>query len=389
MSLPSCKQWHAAAVFLAFICACALAAAETYDSLIAQAAQALTAKQYSRSADFAERAIALNPARLEAYLYAAKGYDAQRLFDDEIGMLQQALIHAPAEKKQLIRDAIAQARKATGAGIGQSSTAAATPAASAPTQAEIVLWKSIENSQNPQDLGAYLRSYPNGAFVPLARQRLANIEAGIRSQQEQLLAAQQRREAELRGRQEQVAEAKKSIAANILRLEGLLNGDEPLVLNNSSEHATLTSVLHLDAFDGCAITLTQVSTERAEGWVSEERYTDTIPLGSLYFLMGQMANYSPKRPDGELNYKGADGSPYYLLNVYTRSDDIKITYTEKSSGTGRGGITTRKDRAGKRITLSLRDKNEGDQVVRIIRDIGVGCQGKLPPFTDEPGYVVF
>jgi hypothetical protein len=34
------------------------------------------------------------------------------------------------------------------------------------------LWKTIENSNNPDDFDAYLKQYPNGAFAPLANARL-------------------------------------------------------------------------------------------------------------------------------------------------------------------------------------------------------------------------
>jgi len=45
------------------------------------------------------------------------------------------------------------------------------------SQAEIVLWKSIENSRNAADFQNYLGQYPNGAFVEPARRHLADAEA--------------------------------------------------------------------------------------------------------------------------------------------------------------------------------------------------------------------
>src|SRR5579872_6571556 len=163
----------------------ALNAADTYDSLTAQVGPALAAKQYSIAVSLAKKAIAVDPARLEGYVWAAKGYEALRLFDDEIGILQQGLVHAPPDKKQLVADAIAQAQQQMSAGASFTSAGPPPPAPPGPTQAEIVLWKTIENSQNPQDFQAYLQSYQSGAFVPLARQRLAKLEAAIRSQQKQ------------------------------------------------------------------------------------------------------------------------------------------------------------------------------------------------------------
>jgi hypothetical protein len=48
---------------------------------------------------------------------------------------------------------------------------------SAQTREEAVLWTSIQNSDNPEDYRAYLDAYPNGTFAPLAKRRIANMEA--------------------------------------------------------------------------------------------------------------------------------------------------------------------------------------------------------------------
>jgi hypothetical protein len=62
-------------------------------------------------------------------------------------------------------------------GRASSSGAESAPssAASAPTQAEIVLWKTIEHSETPQDYEAYLKQYPNGAFTALANAHLQQL----------------------------------------------------------------------------------------------------------------------------------------------------------------------------------------------------------------------
>jgi hypothetical protein len=46
-----------------------------------------------------------------------------------------------------------------------------------------VLWKSIENSQNPTDFQAYLTQYPNGTFAALVKARLSEIESRKAQQQ--------------------------------------------------------------------------------------------------------------------------------------------------------------------------------------------------------------
>ena len=49
------------------------------------------------------------------------------------------------------------------------------PPASSGT-AEVVYWNSIANSTDRADFESYLKDYPNGSFVALARNRLATFE---------------------------------------------------------------------------------------------------------------------------------------------------------------------------------------------------------------------
>jgi tetratricopeptide (TPR) repeat protein len=173
---------------------------ETYNAHLSQAKSLITQQKYADAVNEAQRAIALDGQRWEAYVIAAKGYSSQQLYDDAIGMLQTALTRAPEDKKALIRDAIADCRKrlnqensSSSPGGSPASKTAPTmgSAVPAPTQAEIVLWKSIENSNNPSDFEAYLAQYPQGTFVVLAQRHLAASQ----QQQTELIAQteQQRR----------------------------------------------------------------------------------------------------------------------------------------------------------------------------------------------------
>ena len=51
--------------------------------------------------------------------------------------------------------------------------------AAASVQAQNVFWQSISASENPADYEAYLEQFPAGIFARLARNRLAELEAGI------------------------------------------------------------------------------------------------------------------------------------------------------------------------------------------------------------------
>jgi hypothetical protein len=150
----------------------------SYEDLLSGARTVLRNKNPKEAVRLSEDAIALDDKRWEAYVVAASGYSGQQLYDDAIGMLQMALIHAPQDRKDLVRDAIAEARQSS----KRDGTLAAAPKPSpadvaGPSQAESVLWKSIENSSRVEDFRAYLQKYPTGTFSPLASVRIEKLDA--------------------------------------------------------------------------------------------------------------------------------------------------------------------------------------------------------------------
>lgn len=63
---------------------------------------------------------------------------------------------------------------------GQPAAAPPTPAAAPAADPELVFWQSVQDSQNPAELRAYMSQYPQGRFVTLAQVRLRALtqEAG-------------------------------------------------------------------------------------------------------------------------------------------------------------------------------------------------------------------
>ena len=61
--------------------------------------------------------------------------------------------------------------------------AAATPAAGASPASDVELefWRSIKESNKPEELNAYLSNYPNGQFRSLALSRIASLEVGCQT----------------------------------------------------------------------------------------------------------------------------------------------------------------------------------------------------------------
>jgi uncharacterized caspase-like protein len=70
---------------------------------------------------------------------------------------------------------------AAGETQSQQQVAAVTPStvvrSTAPSEVEIEFWRSIKDTNKPEELNAYLLNYPNGQFRPLALARLAALDA--------------------------------------------------------------------------------------------------------------------------------------------------------------------------------------------------------------------
>jgi hypothetical protein len=58
--------------------------------------------------------------------------------------------------------------------------ASASPAAPAApgTDVELEFWRSVKDSNKPEELNAYITNYPNGQFKPLALSRIASLQSG-------------------------------------------------------------------------------------------------------------------------------------------------------------------------------------------------------------------
>jgi tetratricopeptide (TPR) repeat protein len=82
-----------------------------YDDAVAKARALAAQKEFKAATTASEQAIQMDDKRWEGYIVAAEAYAGQQLYDDAIGMLQAALMRAPADKKAAVRDAIGETRK--------------------------------------------------------------------------------------------------------------------------------------------------------------------------------------------------------------------------------------------------------------------------------------
>ncbi|HWX08319.1 MAG TPA: caspase family protein [Bradyrhizobium sp.] len=67
---------------------------------------------------------------------------------------------------------------APGAAASSASAPAAVASSSPGTDVELEFWRSVKESNKPEELNAYLTSYPNGQFKSLALARIASLENG-------------------------------------------------------------------------------------------------------------------------------------------------------------------------------------------------------------------
>src|SRR5471032_481437 len=63
-------------------------------------------------------------------------------------------------------------------GPAVASNTPAVPAASGGSDVELEFWRSVKESNKPEELNAYLTNYPNGTFKSLALARIASLENG-------------------------------------------------------------------------------------------------------------------------------------------------------------------------------------------------------------------
>ncbi len=148
-----------------------------YDALLTSARASLQSGQNEQAVTTANKAIAADKARWEAYAVAGGALMNLKRYEEAADQLSQAIQHAPESKQPGLRDLRKQCLLAE-SGVAPAATPAAAPTAptTATTQAEVILWKSIEKSTNPDDFSTYLTKYPNGAFAPLAQRQLAEFD---------------------------------------------------------------------------------------------------------------------------------------------------------------------------------------------------------------------
>jgi tetratricopeptide (TPR) repeat protein len=143
-----------------------------YDRVVQQGRAQLLAGNAQSALTSGAGAINIDASRWEAYALAGGALMNLKRYEDAADNFSRAIDRAPADKQPALRDLRRQCFLAhSGPPPGNTSATQA----SSPTQAEVVLWKTIENSENSSDYQAYLNQYPSGAFAVLANTRLRQL----------------------------------------------------------------------------------------------------------------------------------------------------------------------------------------------------------------------
>lgn len=147
-----------------------------YDGLVQSANTQLQAGHVEQALALGRQAIGSDAGRWEAYAVTGGALMNLKRYEEAADSLSKAIDKAPATKQAGLRDLRKQCVLAEAGVVAP--TSGGNPSPTPPqmtTQAEVVLWKSIENSQSKDDFDGYLQQYPNGAFVTLARQHIVTL----------------------------------------------------------------------------------------------------------------------------------------------------------------------------------------------------------------------
>jgi len=128
------------------------------------------------------------------------------------------------------------------------------PASATPTQAEVVIWKSIENSTRVEDFRAYIQKYPDGAFSTLALARVEKLEADAMAKEteDKNKREEEERQAEIRKYTFPVVHHHRSV---LTRCWGHLQLTADGAIYRGSEHNVTfskTNVVYIDERSGAA-----------------------------------------------------------------------------------------------------------------------------------------
>jgi tetratricopeptide (TPR) repeat protein len=168
------------AILTLFVSAAVAQTTSDYNTLVQKGKTQLQAGTADLALASGEEAIKMNADRWEGYALGGGALMNLKRYEEAADKLSEAIKRAPEAKQAALRDLRRQCLVAESG----ASPAAKESAPAMTSQAEIVLWKSIENSTNPADFQSYLDQYPHGAFVVLAQRHLKDVQEQAEQQRQ-------------------------------------------------------------------------------------------------------------------------------------------------------------------------------------------------------------
>jgi Flp pilus assembly protein TadD len=164
----------------------------TYDELVQKGKSQLQAGNAVLALESGRAAIMLSATRWEGYAVAGGALMNLKRYEEAADTLSEAIKTAPEAKQAGLRDLRRQCLASEG---GTATVSNVAPPTATTSQAEIVLWKSIEYSSNLADF-QYLDQYPQGAFAVLAHRHLSEAAGLEQARIRQAVADAEQRERE-------------------------------------------------------------------------------------------------------------------------------------------------------------------------------------------------
>jgi tetratricopeptide (TPR) repeat protein len=137
-----------------------------YDSLIHEGNSQLKAGSADVALTTGQSAVTADANRWEGYTLEGGALMSLNRYEEAADALSKAIERAPVSKQGALESLRTESVRLASA-----------PRSNQVSQSEIVLWKSIESSSNPQDYQSYLDQYSHGAFASLAERRLERLSA--------------------------------------------------------------------------------------------------------------------------------------------------------------------------------------------------------------------
>jgi len=338
----------------------------SYDADVTAARDALRTGDANKAYSNCDAARKLEPGRFEAYIVCASALDRLQKTEDAIGMLQMALVNAPEDRKADIRSAIDKMRATRT--VRQSPAREPANAPAAPTAQEIVLWKSIESSGSEADLNTYLRAYPNGAYVPLAQQKLNSIMEAKAVEKAKLDAQKAKADAEKAKLDTTAAEARLRLPGIQQQVASLFSSIGTIELPDSFRRSGKDWMTHSVSYSitsepGCILDLVETDEQHSTGKLAKDNLDQTT--SNIHFnLLNQASNFFVTPIENGVTFVRSPAGSVSITSLYRHWQFDTKRYEETTNTDHTTGVS---------LTFTSDRKEAADRIAQGLTNLSQTC----------------